>query len=99
MEELFYSQKDKRLFYIAGYSDNSYKVEEIISTLQRQRDYFLEEINFPKNTIVQTERIIESSIYKGMRYYWINDVKVKDVPKKAFRLGKDYWTMDKWIKK
>lgn len=97
MKELFYSQVDKRLFYIAGYTDNSYNVKEIIGVLENNRKYFLKQIGFPENTIVNTEFILKSSRYKSMRYFWINDVEKDKVPSEAFLLEDDYWTMTKWI--
>jgi len=41
MKELFYSTSDKKLFYIAGYTDNSCHVKDIISSLTNQTNYFI----------------------------------------------------------
>lgn len=96
MKELFYSGKEKILFYIAGYTDNSFNVKEIISVLENNRNYFLTQVEMSKNTVVRTEFIINSRRYKSMRYFWINDVEPDKIPKEAFILNDD-WTMQKWI--
>lgn len=98
MKDLFYSTKEKKLFYIAGYTDNSYNVKEIVSVLENQRKYFLKQVGLPeKSTIVNTDYITNSRRYKSMRYFWINDVEPSQAPKEAFVLNDDYWTMQKWI--
>jgi len=96
MKDLFYSQTEKRLFWIAGYTDNSYNVKEIISVLQNNTNFLLTQTKFPKNTIVYTDYITSSRRYKSMRYFWINDVEAEKAPKEAFLLNDD-WTMYKWI--
>ncbi len=96
MKELFYSPSDKKLFYIAGYTDNSYCVKTIIASLSSQTKYFLKFVGFPDNTIVRTDYITKSSRYKSMRYFWINDVDSEEIPEEAFVLNED-WDMYKWI--
>lgn len=98
MKDLFYSPLDKKLFWIAGYTDNSYNVKEIISVLQNNLNFFLKQVKFPQNTQVNTEYITKSRRYKSMRYFWINDVEIEKVPKEAFILtAENDWSMYKWI--
>ncbi len=96
MKDLFYSPTEKRLFWIAGYTDNSCNVKEIISVLQNNTNFFLTQTKLPKNAQVKTDYITNSRRYKSMRYFWINDVEVENVPEEVFLLGND-WTMYKWI--
>ncbi len=96
MTDLFYSPTDKRLFWVAGYTDNSYNVREIITVLESNMNFFLKEVKFAKNTKVKTDYITKSRRYKSMRYFYIENVELKDVPKDAFLLGED-WDMIKWI--
>jgi len=98
MKELFYSPLDKNLFWIAGYTDNSYCVKNIISTLENNRNYFLKQTDLPKNTQVNTDYITNSRRYKSMRYFWVKDIEPENVPKEAFILtAENDWTMYKWI--
>lgn len=94
MEDLFYSVSEKKLFWIAGYTDNSYNVKEIVSTLTNNRNYFIKNCKLTENTVVRTDYITQSSRYKSMRYFWVDNIETP--PKDAFELGDD-WTMDKWI--
>ncbi|MBK7362627.1 MAG: hypothetical protein IPJ01_10065 [Micavibrio sp.] len=94
MEDLFYSTSEKKLFWIAGYTDNSYNVKEIVSTLTNNRNHFIKTCKLPEKSLVRTDYITKSSRYKSMRYFWVDNIKTP--PKNAFELGDD-WTMDKWI--
>ncbi len=94
MKDLFYSISEKSLFWIAGYTDNSCNVREIVSVLENNRRHFVSNCKLPKNALVNTDYITSSSRYKSMRYFWINDIETP--PKDAFVLGED-WTMHKWI--
>lgn len=96
MKDLFYSTKEKKLFYIAGYTDQSYAVHNIIKMLREQKKQFLKITAFRLNKHVNTDYITKSSRYKSMRYFWINNVEPDKVPKEAFILNDD-WTMQKWI--
>jgi len=96
MKDLFYSPTEKRLFWIAGYTDNSYCVKSIVSTLQNNTKFFLKQVNLPEKTQVNTDYITKSRRYKSMRYFWINELEPDRVPKEAFLLNED-WTMGSWI--
>jgi hypothetical protein len=94
MEDLFYSLSEKKLFWVAGYTDNSYGVKEIISVLENNRNYFIKSCKLPTNALVKTDYITVSRRYKSIRYFWVDDVETP--PKEAFILNDD-WTMHKWI--
>lgn len=92
MKNLFYSTKEKILFWITGYTRdlNTYNVKEICESLQKNQD------NFKKNGgegVIKTKEITKSRRYKRMRVFWC---KKENSEKEAFELGED-WTMDKWI--
>jgi hypothetical protein len=96
MKDLFYSNSEKKLFWIAGYnaSDNSTSVKEIISVLKNNAEYFIRNCKLPSKALINTDYITNSSRYKNMRYFWVNDI--ENPPLDAFVLGSD-WTMQKWI--
>lgn len=60
MEDLFYSVSEKKLFWIAGYTDNSYNVKEIVSVLTNNRNHFIKNCKLAENTLVQTDYITSS---------------------------------------
>jgi len=94
MENLFYSENEKIAFYIAGYTDNSLLVEDIISMLTKHTEKFSEKVCVdPK--VVKTDYIVNSSRYKEMRVFY---AEVEKKPKDAFVLtSKQGWTMHKWL--
>jgi len=95
--ELFYSEIDKKVFYVAGYTDNSDNVNVIINTLKEQKEKFLNMVPGLKEASVMTTYVEKSSRYKYMRVFYANNV--KKAPKGAFILNKENdWTMDKWLK-
>ena len=94
MKDLFYSVSEKKLFWIAGYTDNSHNVKEIVSTLTNNRNHFIRICKLPENSVVNTDYITKSSRYKSMRFFWVDNVETP--PEDAFELGND-WTMHKWI--
>ena len=88
--DLFYSEKENILFYVAGYIDNFNDVDKIIEMLQ---DHKAEFIKLGGEGKIYTKEITKSSRYKYMRVFWC---KTKKIPVNAFKLGKD-WDMWKWI--
>ena len=94
--ELFYSVKDKRLFWVAGYTDNSYDVNFIIRMLRIKRKIFREMTKISNYKKVKTDFITKSSRYKSMRYFWVDNIEIDKVPEEAFQLGTD-WDMMKWL--
>jgi type II secretory pathway component GspD/PulD (secretin) len=99
-ENLFYAISDKRLFWIAGYTDNTTRIAEHVEMLQNKTKQFSELINIDKMKSHDTENIMSDFItksrrYKQMRYFWLNDVKQSDCPKNAYVLDND-WTMVQW---
>lgn len=108
MENLFYSPADKHLFYIAGYTDNSANVKDIISMYQSNYEFFYKICGVKE---IKTCFVEKSSRYKYMRvFYCITD----NPPKEAYQLGMDKerekdllnqgyikeqieWTMIKWL--
>jgi len=95
MKDLFYSQTEQRLFWIAGYTDNSSLVTSIVLTLESCRNYFIKQCKLPQNAFIKTDYCTSSMRYKSMRYFWVDNIETP--PEDAFVLGDD-WTMDKWIK-
>lgn len=97
MKDLFYSESEKRIFFIAGYTDNSYNVREIIGVLENNRKFLLKHIGLPeKSTIVNTGYITTSKRYKSMRYFWIDNIEKDEVPEDAFWLNNE-WKMHEWL--
>ena len=91
IEGLFYSQNEKILFLLAGYTDNSDSVDYWVKMLTQYKDYIT---NLVKTDEVKTTYITQSTRYKYMRvFYCITE----EVPEKAFVLDGD-WTMMKWLK-
>lgn len=90
MKDLFYSPTEKTLFWIAGYTDNSNHVKDIVSMLNNNYNYFFKLCNNPQ---IRTDIINNSIRYKYCRYFWAT---VEKPPEEAFEIGED-WTMDKWI--
>lgn len=91
-EEIFYSEKEGILFWIAGYKDESEKVDDTIKMLTSCVDEFTKKTGAKKED-VSSYFIHKSSSYKNMRVFF---AKVTDVPGSAFRINKD-WSMQKWI--
>ena len=95
-QELFYSGDEKILFWVAGYTDNSQHVNDIISVLTNLRDHFK---RIGGKGTVKTDVINESRRYKHMRVFWCENIEDKDVPSDAFRItGDNGWTMWKWLR-
>jgi hypothetical protein len=91
MKDLFYTAKDKKLFWIAGYC-SSFNIKELVSTLQNHVKYF--ETNCKIKPVNSTE-ITKSSRYKNMRVYWVD---TEIIPKDAYVIEDDgYWDMWKWL--
>lgn len=93
LKNLFYSKKEAILFHVAGYTDNSESVSDIVEMLMfhskalsvLDKNYQLED--------VKTFYVTKSSRYKNMRVFYL---KTSIVPKGTFELDGD-WTMMKWI--
>jgi hypothetical protein len=94
--DLFYSVNEKKLFWITGYTDNSYNINVMISMLTNNKNHFIKIGNLKKNAQINTDMILKSSRYKNMRYFWVDKIEIENVPKEAFQISND-WTMDKWI--
>lgn len=95
MKDLFYSESEKLCFYVAGYTDSSFNVNETVKMLNTEAKKFATGIKVPKKE-VRTNYITSSSRYKYMRVFF---AKCKKAPKDAFLLDKKSgWTMDKWLK-
>lgn len=94
MKDLFYSNEEKILFYIAGYTQDHHlsNVVEMTTDLMNNAIKFANEVGCDLSQ-VKTTFIEKSSRYKYMRVFYINS----DEPKlDAFELGGD-WTMWKWL--
>lgn len=108
MENLFYSYTEKTLFWVAGYTDNSNKIDEIVKMLEEKKQEF---IKAGGEGDICTYSIEQSRRYKLMRVFYCTTDKI---PENAFILGKpkteeeweklgipehhrDPWTMNKWL--
>jgi hypothetical protein len=96
--KLFYSETDKKLFYIAGYENSQFDaIRSIISTLENLYKHFVR-ITKVKNPVIKTFIVEESNRYKYMRVIYCDiDEAIDTIPADAFRVGKD-WNMLTWIK-
>lgn len=93
-QELFYSEAEKILFWVAGYTDNSHHVNDIISVLKNLRDHFK---RLGAKGAIKTDFITTSRRYKHMRYFWCEDIET--CPAGAFPItAENGWTMDKWLR-
>lgn len=95
MKNLFYSEKDDTLFWIAGYTmyDNTSLVIDKIKYLQENANKFSEFCEISIET-VRTDFITKSSKYKNMRVFYVVDPPklITDI----YHLGSD-WDMWKWL--
>lgn len=97
MKELFYSEKDKMLFFIAGYTDNSQVVVEHVKMLEENATKLAKVAKVPVKK-VRTDFITKSTRYKMMRVFFIREYPKRQVPKDAFILDKkNDWDMWKWL--
>ena len=95
MEKLFYSSKEKIVFYIVGYVDTE-NVDAMIKVLEDGKKELFKACNDNsiKESVVQSYEIRKSSRYKNMRVFYV--MNVPKSPENAFQLGGS-WTMDAWI--
>lgn len=98
MENLFYSPSEKILFYIAGYTDDSRNVKDIISMYQNNYNFFY---NICGIKTINTYFVYKSTRYQNMRVFFCT---TENPPTDAFNLSmneqrKDQveWTMIKWL--
>ena len=92
MKNLYYSEKEKILFYIIGYTDNSNNVQEIVRMLTDGADKLAKLISVERSAI-NTSFITQSNRYANMRVFY---VKTNIIPVNAFMFGND-WTMKTWL--
>lgn len=90
MKDLFYSNSEKILFQIAGYTQDHHLANVVEMTTDLIK--FANEVGCDISE-VKTHFIEKSSRYKHMRVFYIDS----DTPGlDAFELGDD-WTMWKWL--
>ena len=95
MKDLFYSQSENIAFYVAGYTDNSVLVKEIISMLDRHVKIFSEKVGVEPDSI-KTIFITSSRKYKHMRVFYAENIPT--APEDAFVISAEReWTMHKWL--
>lgn len=92
-EGLFYSGKEGILFGIAGYTDGSHKVSDIISMLDSNAEELAKLVDADKKE-VKTIFVSRSRRYKNMRVFYIETTVC---PKEAFVITGNGWTMWKWL--
>lgn len=91
-KNLFYSESENLLFWVAGYRDNSLNVDDIISMLKENKNEFLKMGAVGE---IKTDIITNSRRYKHMRYFYCE---TKNPPKEAFSISnQNNWTMKKWL--
>lgn len=103
MENLFYSESEKTVFWIAGYcadlcTDNVIqKIESLAENAKTFADAVAQSIDN-----IYTYEIHKSRRYKNMRVFYAKNV--AEIPVAAFRIGgflsdgtPSDWTMSKWI--
>lgn len=98
MKNLFYSESEKILFWVSGYDflHNNSNVVEITNSLLSDAKSLAGIISVSVKQ-VRTLEVFNSSRYKYMRVFYINDV--EKPPIEAFVITNDnYWTMDKWLR-
>lgn len=91
VDDLFYSGSDKKLFYVAGYTDNSYGVDNIIKMLRENKNEF---IKLGGRGKIDTTYITKSRRYKNMRIFFCTTEKA---PKSAYHITGSGWDMWKWL--
>ena len=90
---LFFSEKDRYLFWISGIIKNTNNVEEIIREIKAGCKEFSKIADVSKESVC-TIVVTESTQYKNMRVFY---VKTLEVPEEATRLSAKTWTMTKFL--
>lgn len=91
MENLFYSEKEKFLFYIAKNTNISQNVEEIIKMLTTGANILAELISVERKAI-STYFVTNSRRYKYMRVFYVKtDVVPEGASKTSDGLGMHEW--------
>ena len=96
-QNLFYSEDEKILFWIAGYihADNTQDLNDLILSLQENEKEF---IAMGGKGVIKTDYVHKSRRYKYMRYFFCEEFEPENVPEDVFRItGENGWTMYKWI--
>jgi hypothetical protein len=98
MNGVFYSRKEKILFWIVGYTDSSSFVEDIVEMLQTWSVKFRAMIPYAVEiSQVRTFFIESSSCFKNMRVFYIYNASSRQLPKDTLKLKNH--TMNEWIRK
>ena len=105
-EGLFYSIKDKALFWVAGYRSNTENVDDVCKMLQEGKKDFIEITEIDPSADIRTLEVTESQRYKHMRVFYVYDT--DHIPEDAFVIGDSNkrndngpdhdWTMWRWLK-
>jgi len=91
IDGLFYSKKDKKLFFIPKYyTHGTGMLETLIENLEEGRNILRK---FAPTGVIYCDEIRKSRRYKSMWYF---AVKTDECPKEAFGLDND-WSMMEWI--
>lgn len=93
--DLYYSPTENIIFGIAGYTDNSSNVQEIIKMLEENRLEFCQKAGIIRMDDVRTDFINKSSRYKNMRVFYLVDF-TNSIPENCFSIGED-WTIWNWL--
>lgn len=94
--DLFYSESEKILFAVAGYTDNTDNINKHINMLTGGRDEFVK-VSGCEPDDVMTTLVEHSRRYKLMRVFYCRGIDIP--PEEAFCItGENGWTMNLWLK-
>lgn len=94
-EDLFYSESEKILFWVVGYScvDNTQKIDDTIKGLQDLKQKFIE---LGGSGDIKSFMVEKSRRYKYNRVVFCENI--NNPPENAFNItNKNGWTMHKWL--
>jgi len=103
-KNLFYSSAEGIIFWVAGFTENSSRVDSILNMYDRCTREFTKKFLTTHVTAteiidlisnVSTGMVTKSRCYLGMRYFWVK-APWKCVPKEAKCL-EEGWTMKSWL--
>lgn len=99
LRDCFYTDKDKTLFYVAGYiqADNTDNLEDIINSLTLYKDKFIKEFKL-SNVDIKTRFIEKACKYKYMRVFYVTDIEFDESWSNVYRIEEYDWTMNMWLR-
>lgn len=104
MKDLFYSQDEKIVFWVAGYCRdlNTDSIVEKVKDLQEMGQKLADVLGVKLDKI-RTYEVHKSRRYLNMRVFYANEIS-QNIPENAFKIGGirddgsvSDWTMSKWV--